>query len=77
MNTKEGTRNAGQIIHGLEKRIAELEKERGVMLEVIKAVAHVGVDFGYGKYELESDKIDKARAIFEALKEQGGFKDGS
>lgn len=25
MNTKEGTRNAGQIIHGLEKRIAELQ----------------------------------------------------
>jgi predicted house-cleaning noncanonical NTP pyrophosphatase (MazG superfamily) len=50
--------------------IAELEKEKSETLEIIKAVAHVGIDFGYGKYELESDKIDKARVIFEALKVQ-------
>jgi hypothetical protein len=35
------------------------------MHSIIKAVAHIGVDFGYGKYELEPEFIDMARAIFE------------
>ena len=39
-------------------RIAELE-------EIVKAVAHIGVDFGYGKYELEAGKIDDARTLME------------
>ena len=39
------------------------DKER--MLAIIKAVAHIGVDFGYGKYELEPEYIDIARAICE------------
>ena len=42
----------------LEIRIAELE-------EIVKAVAHIGVDFGYGKYELEAGKIDDARTLME------------
>ena len=29
--------------------------------ELIKAVAHIGVDFGYGKYELEDKHIEVAR----------------
>jgi len=33
------------------------------MLEIVKAVAHIGVDFGYGRYELEAHHIDNARAI--------------
>ena len=37
-----------------------------VPLELIKAVAHIGVDFGYGKYELEQEHIAKAREIYEA-----------
>tara|TARA_R110000868_G_scaffold361575_2_gene623556 strand:+ start:2222 stop:2641 length:420 start_codon:yes stop_codon:yes gene_type:complete len=60
-----------EIIHGQKMRIVELGREKSETLEIIEAVAHVGVDFGYGKYELESDKIDKARAIFEELTEQG------
>ena len=40
------------------EHIAELE-------EIVKAVAHIGVDFGYGKYELESGKIDDARTLME------------
>ena len=41
-----------------QERIAELE-------EIVKAVAHIGVDFGYGKYELEVGKIDDARTLME------------
>lgn len=40
-------------------------EERERMLSVIKAVAHIGVDFGYGKYEIEQEFIDIARAICE------------
>lgn len=41
------------------------EKDKQRMLTIIKAVAHIGVDFGYGKYELEQEYIDMARAIIE------------
>lgn len=37
-----------------------------VPLEFLKAVAHIGVDFGYGKYELEQTWIDLARRHYEA-----------
>jgi len=49
------------LINGIserDERIAELE-------EIVKAVAHIGVDFGYGKYELEAGKIDDARTLME------------
>lgn len=37
--------------------------------EIIEAVAYIGVDFGYGVYELEQDKIEKARALLDKLNE--------
>jgi hypothetical protein len=46
------------IIENKNERIAELE-------EIVAAVAHIGVDFGYGKYELEAGKIDDARTLME------------
>ena len=39
------------------KRIAELEV-------IAKAVAHIGVDFGYGVYEIENKHIEDARQYF-------------
>jgi hypothetical protein len=40
-------------------------KERNAELEVIvKAVAHIGVDFGYGVYEIENKHIEDARQYF-------------
>ena len=47
------------------KQRAEDLKDKERMLAIIKAVAHIGVDFGYGKYELEQEYIDMARAICE------------
>jgi len=38
----------------------------GEVSEVIKAVAHIGIDFGYGVYELEQSVIDTARKLYEA-----------
>lgn len=40
-------------------------KDKAIMLLIIKAVANIGVDLGYGKYELEQEYIDMARAICE------------
>lgn len=37
-----------------------------VPIELIKAVAHIGVDFGYGEYELEPKWINKARELYES-----------
>jgi len=39
-----------------------------VPVELLKAVAHIGVDFGYGEYELEQEFIDEARNIYTQLK---------
>ena len=49
-----------------KSRIKELE-------EIVKAVAHIGIDFGYGKFELDQTHIDKARKLYEAAdSEKGG-----
>lgn len=34
--------------------------------EIIKAVAYIGIDWGFGKYELEDKFIDMARKLYEA-----------
>ena len=33
------------------------------MQEIVEAVAHIGVDFGYGKFELSDEHINKAREL--------------
>jgi len=51
-----------------------LERQLEEARELIKAVAHIGIDWGYGKFELTQDHIDKARKLYEAhdqLKEKG------
>ena len=59
------------IIESKDERIAELEKSLKETREICDAVAHAGVDFGYGAYVLEDSVIHRARLILEALKEQG------
>ncbi len=39
------------------------------LLEITKAVAHIGVDFGYGEFQLNDSHIEKAR---EAIKKSCG-----
>jgi hypothetical protein len=50
---------------------AKIDAVRDLM-PIIEAVAHIGVDFGHGKYDLEPMYIHDARVIIEQLKEQGG-----
>tara|TARA_B100001142_G_C14333509_1_gene654994 strand:- start:597 stop:815 length:219 start_codon:yes stop_codon:yes gene_type:complete len=55
-------------------RILELKRQLEEAREIVKAVAHIGIDWGYGKFELNQDHIDKARKLYEEheqLKEQG------
>jgi hypothetical protein len=51
--------------------ITELERQLAEAREIVKAVAHVGIDWGYGVFELNQDHINKARDLYEQLKEQG------
>ncbi|MEQ9444718.1 MAG: hypothetical protein RJS98_04075 [Rhodospirillaceae bacterium] len=44
--------------------------------EIAKAVAHVGIDIGYGVYELEPETVDKARKYFEINHSTGGGDNG-
>ena len=37
---------------------------------LLKAVAHVGVDFGYGSYELSKEEIQQARDILEGASDE-------
>jgi hypothetical protein len=60
---------AAQLICKQAKRIAELEAFLKETREICDAVAHVGVDFGYGVYVLDDSVIHRARLILEAPKE--------
>ena len=48
-----------------EKVVNDLQNKLAVAMNLIKAVAHVGVDFGYGKYELTEEMIAEARVLTE------------
>ena len=41
-----------------------LEAENKRLMEIVEAVANIGIDFGFGKYEIEDSVIDKARELF-------------
>lgn len=50
----------------LDARNKELQQQLEAVMEIVKAVAYTGVDFGYGNYHPEQKHIDKAREIIEA-----------
>jgi hypothetical protein len=56
-------------IEELKQRMAELD-------EVVKAVAHIGIDWGYGVYELEQKHIDTARELYESKNQQPAKEQG-
>ena len=45
--------------------VADLQNEIEVAMNLINAVAHVGVDCGYGKYTLTDEMIAEARLLSE------------
>ena len=53
------TFDAGEILKALELQQAEIELLKGLVREV----AHIGVDFGYGAFELDESHILLARKL--------------
>lgn len=51
-----GCGDFGKALDGYAEQAAALE-------QIVEAVAHIGVDFGYGRYELGKDDIKKAKAL--------------
>lgn len=49
----------GKALDGYSERAAKLE-------QIVDAVAHIGVDFGYGKFELDQGHIDTARSLLDS-----------
>ncbi len=52
----------------LVKKVAVMEMQLEVAFNLINAVAHVGVDCGYGKYTLTDKMIAEARSLSESYK---------
>lgn len=52
------------MVYTMLSRIEELEVLEREVMGLVGAVAHIGVDFGFGEYELEDKYIKKAREIY-------------
>lgn len=37
------------------------------MFEIVNAVAHIGIDFGHGEFDISQEHIDKARSLVGAI----------
>jgi len=59
-------KNALLRISKQESTIANLSREKDALMEIAKAVAHIGIDFGYGAFELGQSHIDEARRLCDA-----------
>lgn len=40
------------------------------LLELLCAVGHVGIDFGYGEYELSKEEVEEAQNLYSLLKDK-------
>ena len=59
-------RDIAEVNYNLEFiKTAQLQARIKEFKEIVKAVAHIGIDFGYGKFELNQEHIDKARELYE------------
>ena len=48
-----------------ENTVLDLRAKLSESMEIIKAVAHTGIDFGYGEFELNDEHVAKARKLYE------------
>ena len=46
-----------------QSQLVDMFEQAEAMEDLVKAVAHIGVDFGYGDFELNDEHIEKARKI--------------
>jgi len=45
-------------------RIEELVARNAQLEDLVRAIAHIGVDFGHGEFDLDDSHIRKARELF-------------
>ena len=50
-------------VNGLCKELTDNEKRIAELEQIVLSVGHIGVDFGYGIYEIDQATIDKARQL--------------
>ena len=58
------------FLSALDTARAEIERLKKALAEampILKAVAHIGVDFGYGPYQVEEKFIQSSRAFLDAI----------
>ena len=58
-----------RVILNLIEDIKVLREFHKPMLENLKLVAHVGVDFGYGEFKITDDHIKNARLLLEDIED--------
>ena len=46
-------------------RIEELVARNAQLEDLVRAIAHIGVDFGHGEFDLDDSHIRKARELIE------------
>ena len=51
--------------HQAADRIEELVARSAQLEDLVRAVAHIGVDFGHGEFDLDDSHIRKARKLIE------------
>ena len=66
---KEASIDPEKVILNLIEDIKVLREFHTPMLENLKLVAHVGVDFGYGEFKLNDDHIKNARLLLEDIED--------
>ena len=59
-----------EFTDSLVKKVAVIEMQLEVAFNLINAVAHVGVDCGYGEYKLTDEMIAEARSLSENYKRE-------
>lgn len=50
------------MMHNVNRKLRD---RNAALEEIVEAVAHIGVVFGYGQYELEPSVIEKARKLMQ------------
>ena len=56
-----------QVLRDAMDIIIELGEKLDFAMDIVKAVAHIGVDFGYGKFEIGEYHIERARDACEQI----------
>lgn len=72
-----GRRDFRAAYKTVRKLLTAAQAELAETMEIVKAVAHIGIDFGYGKFQLEDAHIAQARRLYDAALAKQEKRDGN